>query len=247
MPDMKAGIVSALIVFPAFCQSLSFEAALIKPSLPPEQQQIFHNGVMIDNTHVDMGYQSLLDLIARAYRVSTFQVAGPEWMKSARFDVDAKLPSGAGSTHVPEMLQTMLAERFGLKVHREDRLTPVYNLIVGKSGPKMPLADDSTKAASPKRVSSGMTEFEFRQTMPELASFLTRMTPRPVFDKTGLTEKYQVVIDLPLVPAGEAAGAADESSSIFTSVEQLGLKLDPQREPLETVVVDHVEKMPTEN
>jgi uncharacterized protein (TIGR03435 family) len=55
------------------------------------------------------------------------------------------------------------------------------------------------------------------------------------------------VIDLPLVPAGEATGAADENSSIFTSVEQLGLKLDPQKEPLDTIIVDHLEKMPTEN
>jgi len=244
---MKAGILAAIIAFPALCQSLSFEAALIKPSLPPEQQQIFHNGVMIDKGHVDMGYQSLADIIARAYRVSVFQIAGPEWMKSARFDVDAKLPSGESEAHVPEMLQTMLAERFGLKAHREDRLTPVYDLIVGKGGPKMPLADDSTKSVPPRRVSSGMTEFEFRQTMPELASFLTRMTPRPVFDKTGLTGKFRVVIDLPLVPAGEAASASDESSSLFASVEQLGLKLDPQKEPLETIVIDHLEKIPTEN
>jgi uncharacterized protein (TIGR03435 family) len=237
----------AFFAITAFAQLPSFEAAVIKPSLPPEQQKIFHNGVMIDKGHVDMGYQSLEDLIARAFRVSTFQISGPEWMKSARFDVDAKLPSDASDVHVPEMLQAMLAERFGMKAHQEDRPTAVYNLIVGKGGPKMPVADDAAKSAPPKRVSSGMTEFDFQMTMPALASFLTRMTPRPVFDQTGLTGKYRVAIDLPLVPAGQAAGAEDESSSIFTSVEQLGLKLDPQKEPLQTIVIDRLEKMPTGN
>jgi hypothetical protein len=126
---------AALVFFAitAFAQSPSFEAAVIKPSLPPEQQKIFHNGVMIDKGRVDMGYQSLEDLIARAYRVSTFQISGPEWMKTTRFDVDAKLPADASDVHVPEMLQAMLAERFGMKAHREDRPTAVYNLIVGRA------------------------------------------------------------------------------------------------------------------
>lgn len=239
--------LAAVIACQVYAQTVAFEAAVIKPSLPLEQQKIAHMGVAINNSRVDMGYQSLTEIVALAYGVSSFQIMGPDWMKSERFDIDARLPSGANQSQVPQMLQAMLAERFRMTMHRENRPTPVYNLIVGKGGPKLELSDDSVAVRQPKRVSSGMTEFELRTTMANLASFLSRMTPRPVFDKTGLTGKYRVVIALPLAPSGEAGAHEDESSSLFSSVEALGLKLDPQKEPLETITVDHLEKMPSEN
>ena len=80
---------------------------------------------------------SLDNLIAIAYRVKRYQISGPDWMASERFDIAAKLPAGAAEKEIPEMLQALLEDRFQMKMHRESRELPVYALVVGKGGPKM--------------------------------------------------------------------------------------------------------------
>src|SRR5207249_5172791 len=86
---------------------------------------------------VDYANVSLRDLIRRVYEVKEYQVSGPDWMKSARFDIVAKIPSDTPKEQVPLMLQTLLAERFKLAIHRETKDLPMYALVVGRNGPKM--------------------------------------------------------------------------------------------------------------
>ena len=85
----------------------------------------------------DFSGASLASFISRAYRVRSFQISGPQWMNTTRFDIFAKLPGGASPDQVLEMLQTLLAERFRLVLHRESKEFPVYMLVVGKEGPKL--------------------------------------------------------------------------------------------------------------
>ena len=96
-----------------------------------------HVGMKIDAARVDIGYWSIKQLILRAYGLSPSQASGPDWMDSLRFDILAKLPEGATQDQLPEMLQWLLVERFGLVAHGETKDLPGYALVLGKGGPKM--------------------------------------------------------------------------------------------------------------
>ena len=284
----------------------AFEVASVKPAAPLDRAQMLsgqmHVGMKIDAARVDIGGMSLADLIRVAYRVKPYQVSGPDWMASERFDVLAKLPEGASSGQVPEMLQALLAERFKLTVHRESKEHAVYALVVGKNGPKLkesaPDADApaATNDANPQvRVSGrgentqvsisggqigtahmsmgtgGMMHLEApKMNMAAFADTLSRFFDRPVVDLTELKGTYQLALDLSMEDLRNAArtmgflgpgmgggrgGAqppADAASdpaglSIFAAVQQLGLKLEPRKVAIDVVVVDQLEKAPTEN
>src|SRR5436853_2469631 len=113
-----------------------FEVASIRPSAAPSVERI-NLGVHIDGAQVRCNSLSLKDYIRIAHRVKDFQVSGPEWLASERFDIAATLPAGAASEKVPDMLQALLAERFQLKLHRDTKEFPVYGLALGKGGLKM--------------------------------------------------------------------------------------------------------------
>jgi uncharacterized protein (TIGR03435 family) len=300
-----------------------FEVASIKPAPPIEPAKIvagkMHIGMSVDAARVDIGNLSLADLIRIAYRVKPYQVSGPDWMSSLRFDVLAKMPEGSSKDQVPDMLKALLAERFKLTVHRDSKEHSVFALVVGKNGPKLkeaapdantpaPAADGApskpgtivmgtgegqvrvspngdgkgaTVAGGPfgqMKVSmgeAGMMRMEFaRITMPGLADMLSRFADRPVIDMTELKGTYQVALDLSMeemrnvaraaamqagiaMPGPGGAGEANRSpadaastpsgSSVLGAVQQLGLKLDPRKTPVETLMVDHLERAPTEN
>ena len=307
---------AALITAPIRAQNApapAFEVATIKPANLPSPGQAaagkMHIGMMIDGARVDIGALSLTDLIRTAYRVKPYQVAGPSWMTTTRFDVMAKIPEGVSKDQVPEMLQSLLAERFGLKIHRESQDHSVYALVAGKGGPKLkeappeapaPAAEKSDDKSGmtigtekgPVRVTNdskgvvvrggpagtmrmnmidGKMHMEAQNiTMESFAEMLSRFVDRPVVDFTGLKGSYQVTLDLSMddlrnaaraqgvMMAGPGAGpegakpsdtASDPSGggSIFQAIQQLGLKLEPRKTPLDTIIVDHIEKNPTDN
>jgi uncharacterized protein (TIGR03435 family) len=211
---------------------------------------------------------ALLDLIAAAYSVRASQVSGPAWLDDQSFDIDAKLPDGTKKAEVNAMLQSLLEERFGLKVHRGTQTKQGFALVVGKNGPKL-------KPAEPPAPIEGLTEEEQQAkarelamkrmtammdrikdggaplggassafwdstTTGEMAYRLERFAEGPVADETGLTERYSVTIQTwknADVPGG----------TIFDALEKLGLKLEPRKVTVETVVVDQVSKTPTAN
>jgi uncharacterized protein (TIGR03435 family) len=212
---------------------------------------------------------SLLNLIATAYGVRTTQVSGPDWLADQGFDVEAKVPDGTPKEALNAMLQSLLEERFGLKVHRDTKTSPGFALVVGKDGPKLaatappppPAAKELTegeqkaqteqlKAKLQKQVQAdrersqevGPNSYQGWSaiTMDELAAQLVKTAGAPVVDETGLTGEYKVRIETwqnPDVPGG----------SIFDAVEKLGLKLEPRKVRVETVVVDKASRMPSEN
>jgi uncharacterized protein (TIGR03435 family) len=289
----------------------AFEVASVKPAAPLDRIQMLsgqiHIRMKIDAARVDIGSMSLAELIRVAYRVKQYQVSGPDWMASERFDVLAKLPEGGSREQVPEMLQALLAERFKLAVHRESKEHAVYALVVGKNGPKLKESEPDADApaggapaaavdANPQvRISGrgentqvsisggqigtahmsvgpgGTMHLEApKMTMAAFADTLSRFFDRPVVDLTELKGTYQVAIDLSmedlriaartmgLMGPGMGAGtdgarpptdaASDPAGlSIFAAVQQLGLKLEPRKAALDLIVIDHLEKTPTEN
>jgi uncharacterized protein (TIGR03435 family) len=251
----------------ALAQGPGFEVASIKPAPPPSQGRMMV-GVKRDAGRVTYSGMPLKMLITTAYRVKPYQVSGPGWLDSERFEIVAKLPEGANAEQIPEMLQALLAERFGLKLHRETKELPVLALVVGKNGPKLEEVDAPPAAASPSLGQGGMMRMEpgkltaQRVKLDGFAGMISNMVGRPVIDETGLTGFYNFTLefspeDMANMKGGvmrmagpSEAGPAPEAApggSIFQSVQKLGLKLEPRKAPIEFLVVDHVEKTPTEN
>lgn len=125
-----------------------FEVAAISPAAPLNPQQILASGgaglrvgLNVTDTRVDAGYLSLADLLPLSFKVQPYQISGPSWLGEQRFDIHATIPPGATKEQVPEMMQALLVERFGLVSHRESREMPVYALAVDKEGSRLKDAD----------------------------------------------------------------------------------------------------------
>ena|ERR1017187_1006715 len=114
-----------------------FEVASIRPSAPLGGGSQVNVGIHVDGAMVSCMAFSVKDYMVMAYQVKFYQIMGPEWIAGDRFDITAKLPEGATRSQVPAMLQTLLADRFEMKMHRENKELPVYTLVVGKGGSKM--------------------------------------------------------------------------------------------------------------
>ena len=287
----------------------SFEVASVKATGPIDGQKVASGqqrvGMKVDAGRVDIEGLSVSDLLFLAFKVRPEQITGPNWlgigntMNAERFEIHAKLPSGATKDDVPEMLQSLLTERFKLVFHREQKEQSVYALLVGKNGttlqpsapdpapsPDAPPAGGSARPDAVQisgnaqsgmtvRSAAGATKITMGQdgtmhmeaekmTIEQLATSVTRFVGRPVVDMTGLTGTYKIVLDLSredLLAAARAVGAnvpggaggpgggpADPAgTSVFQSVEKLGLKLDSRKAPIEFLVIDRLEKTPTED
>jgi uncharacterized protein (TIGR03435 family) len=276
---------------------LAFEVASIKPAEPLNAERMMAGQqritVNVDAARVDFSDISLAELIRAAYRVKLYQISGPDWVTTSRFNVVAKLPEGAKAEQVPEMLRTLLAERFHLVLHDSSKEMPVYALVAGKDGPKLkesppddapdapaPAANDSRPGAGARNLSPMSTEgpngstrmsvgqnglhLEMKKmTLPSLIDWLSRFTDRPVVDQTELTGHYDLTLNVSrdeMLNAARNAGMAVDAArrapdgatdpggdSVFASLQKVGLKLDPRRLPVTLLVVDRMDRTPTEN
>jgi uncharacterized protein (TIGR03435 family) len=319
----------------AFAQNPTFEVASIKPTAPQEMGRIMVR-MGGDPGRIDYVNVSLRDLIRQAYAVKDYQISGPDWLTSARFDVQAKYPPDTPVETRNLMMQALLAERFSLKVHKESKETQTYSLVVGKNGHKLKKADPNKLttmlvdgpggpgtsdrnvrvapgapasgpaaggggggtwntagaptgagmrlgapaggAAGPGGGGRGMTMMRMEghgklhmtsmgTALPNFAEMLARQVGKPVFDETKLEGLFDIDLEFKPesgsiagmrmagpgmahpegVPSGPAPEAV-EAPSIFTAVQdQLGLKLESKKGPIETIVVDSANKTPTEN
>ncbi|MEO8367845.1 MAG: TIGR03435 family protein [Candidatus Solibacter sp.] len=209
---------------------------------------------------IDFRYVTLKYCLAFAYRMKEFQVSGPQWLGETRFDIVAKGAEGTRPEQLPEMMQALLAERFKLALHQETKEFSVFILSVDKSGAK--LKESGPEYANADGAAVGMSmgpnnigKMEVKHgNMTSLVNTLSRLLARPTLDRTGLTARYDFDLDYGredvggLVPPATGAPAAGEpAASVFTSVKRLGLRLESQKVPMDTVVVDRGEKAPTEN
>lgn len=181
-------------------------------------------------------------LISTAYGIdSDYITSKQDWIDSERYDVTAKAEGGQGisSEQLKPMLQQLLAERFKLTVHRETKTMAGYLLVVAKGGPKL----QPTKGAPARpAILKGALRAD-NISVDVLAGMLRRPLGKPVANQTGLTGNFDVTFDF--APEGAEDSALP---SIFTAIqEQLGLKLVPQKVPVETLVIDHAERVPIQN
>jgi uncharacterized protein (TIGR03435 family) len=265
---------------------LEFEVASIRPASEQVQPQVAA-GLHVDGAQVALNYFSVKDIVGMAYRVKPNQIIGPDWLSGQRYTIAAKLPDGASQDQVPQMLQSLLTDRFQMKTHRETREFPVYALGVAKTGLKISAlpADPDTQDKAPINIAAGgngngvainlgngssfalgPTAFEVKKLdMPTFADMLTRFTDRPVVDMTEIKGRYDFSLDLTpedrtamlirialaqgVVLPPQAMRALDFGSnvSLSSSLEKLGFTLESRRAPLEILIIDSIQKTPTEN
>jgi uncharacterized protein (TIGR03435 family) len=280
--------------FPILSMSLgivcaqSFEVASIKPAAPMQPGRIMVGSRGGPGTgepgQITFTNSSIADLIQSAYDVKSFQVTGPGWLQTERFDVIAKVPAGATKAESRIMLQHLLADRFKLVLHRSTKESSIYALVVAKGGPKLTESAkpaDAEAANEPGHVGGGMTMMiapggRMRMvaqgtTIAKLVDALAMQLDRPVVDMTGLAGTYDLTLEFapdpsimqakmaamgmpppPPPPDGAGPAAAPSESgplaTIFTALpEQLGLRLEARKGPVELLVVDSAEKTPADN
>jgi uncharacterized protein (TIGR03435 family) len=198
----------------------SFEVASIRPS-PGAPQQGVAAGARIDGSQFRASYLTLKDYIGVAYRLKLYQISGPDWVGTDRFEIAASLPEGSLPAQLPSMMQTLLEERFQLKFHREKRDFPVYVLEIAKGGlkmtetppspelekadPRAPQAFTGTGSNQGVSINLGQgSSFSFsnnkfeakRLTMGSLAGTLERFLDRPIVDMTDLKGSYDFSVDV---------------------------------------------------
>jgi uncharacterized protein (TIGR03435 family) len=246
----------------------AFEVASVKPAPPPADPDELRVQIGGDPGMIDYENVSLKMMIARAYEMEEFQISGPDWIETARFDILAKVPPNAPKGQIPLMLQNLLAERFKLTVHREQKVMPVYAMVVGKGGLKVKPLEGDPEGSMRNMFSPKGRAFSGQMTLAALVAALSQMLDRPVVDLSGVKGTYD--IDLEWVPdehessaltkmrvmGGQAGGGAEahgetpdpNGPSIFGALqEKLGLRLDGRKSPVDILVVDGAQKVPTEN
>jgi uncharacterized protein (TIGR03435 family) len=185
-------------------------------------------------------------LVMLAYNLPDSQITGgPGWVESDGFDIDAKAENPTSYEQINLMLQTLLADRFQLRIRRETREQPVYALILEKPSPNLvPHADDGTLPVIRVGSTPGERIFE-NMPIARLAMLLRGETGRTVVDKTGLEGSYDFKVEyasnLSKGPREENA-PSELGQSVFAAVRKLGLKLESQKGPSEYLTIEHVEK-----
>jgi uncharacterized protein (TIGR03435 family) len=185
-----------------------------------------------------------MGILEWAYGVREFQVAGaPEWLKEELFDIDARAEHPSSEDQIKQMVQALLADRFKLKLHRETKAIPVYALVVGKDGPKLAEAQDASLNQGLGNIIVPPGELKARgATMALFVSILTENLDRPVIDKTNLTGHYDFDLTYDGPPWSiEEHGWRPFGEAIFRPIQDLGLKLEPQKSPVEVLVIDSVD------
>jgi len=235
----KTCIFLVLAAVVAFAADPQFEVATIRPSAGGPGG--FAPGVR--NGRFYTTESSLKTLIGYAYLIPDIQISGPGWIDSQFFDITATLPAGSTPDQAPPMLRALLEERFHLKSHREMVEMNYYALTIGKDGTKLkeliPGEPIPTPKFGPDRPPSTLMT---NGTVADFAAFLAKTMGRPILDKTGLAGRFHILLQY--TPPSSTLPGPD----ILTAMqEQLGLKLEAQKGPVDILKVDSADKAPTDN
>jgi uncharacterized protein (TIGR03435 family) len=217
----------------------AFEVASVKAPPPGSMEK----GMSMTRSEVRWRGFSLKEYIKTAYGVKDYSLSAPSWLDTAVFNVDAKFPAGAALKDMPAMLQTLLAERFGLVVHHETQGVNGFTLVVDKKGPKIQPVEPGS---DPRGATFYKTKIVLKNgSLAQFADALSSHLDRPVNDQTGLAGFYNLSVEWLADDAPLADGPT--AVTIFAAVEQLGLRLQSGKVPVEILVVDRMERAPIEN
>ena len=200
--------------------------------------------VEVSGDRLTMRNVTLRSCISWAYSLQDFQVTGD--LGADRFDIAAKAAAPSTTPMLRAMLGTLLADRFRLTFHRDTKQLASLTLVVAKGGPKLRISHEDAPGILLPSKSAMVAQ---HATMTEFVSTLAGPLRTPVVDKTGLTGRYDFTVDLSSYFADTKAGEQPDLTGIVMSAlrEQIGLNLESRKEPVEILVIDHVDRNPTGN
>ncbi len=257
----RTAVLTACVI--GFASGQNFEVVSIRPHRLPQGQMVFPMsttpGPMVPSPKGNRFGTELVtfqELIQMSYGVMEYQIIGlADWEKISGgdyFDIDAR---SAGSTEpttdeLQTMLQNLLADRFQLRAHKEKREVPVYALVMGKGGVKgRALTKEEVKAGEMPVARGAARRTEETTTMritvdPGLVRRLSNVVDRPILDQTGLTGMYEFSsLDWRQLGIEHREDPMTGMASAMAAVqERLGLKLEPRKEPMDVIVIDHAER-----
>jgi uncharacterized protein (TIGR03435 family) len=225
----------------------SFEVASIRAGQPGRES------IEFGPASLTMRSVRLAGCIRWAYGVQEVQVIGPAWLNDGWFDIFAKSASAVSVAELRDMLQQLLAERFKLAVHRDTKEMTSLILTVAKSGHKLVATETE---GSPSFQTGKLSATGRGATLEPMLALLSRELREPVIDQTGLKGRFNYFIDIDPYFTEESRKAAagvdgppPDANAIIAAAfqKELGLKVEAKKVPVEVIVVDHVEKTPTEN
>ncbi len=241
-------ILSLATAFVLGAASPAFDVATVKPADPGEAGP----GDVARNMTTEPGHFAMRNVPLRyciewAYDLKDYQVSGPDWIRNDnRYDIVANAPGPASEDDMRKMLQALLRERFQMTVHRETKNLDVYALLPGKGPSKLkPATDDEQTSLGAGE--HGAVKFT-KQPVSRFTFMLTRRMDRPAIDMTGLKGMFDFTIDLSGLGFNGNPPSDTSAPSVFTTVqENLGLRLEAQKAPIDVLVIDRAEKTPTAN
>jgi uncharacterized protein (TIGR03435 family) len=221
----------------------AFDVASIRPSEGGREN------VDVLPGSITMRNMRLSAAIRWAYNVLDVQVSGPDWLTSTRFDIVAKAGTPAREAEMRTMMQKLLADRFKMEFHRQTKELQALILTVGKNGHKL---KEVEQEGSPSFSTGRMNLTGKGATVAQLIVFLSAQLRQPIIDQTGLAGRYDYFMDINAYITDEMRnqpGPPAEAPSIIAQAlqSQLGLKVDPKKTPLEVLIIDKIEKTPTDN
>jgi uncharacterized protein (TIGR03435 family) len=228
-----------LVLTAAQAQTPAFEVASVRPTQHGRTADGWSRssaGVPSPGSFVATN-SSLNELIRWAYDLREYQVEGPPWLNDDNecFDIQAKAPPSTPAAQMRLMLQTLLGERFRLKAHKETRSVSGLALVAARGGAKLqPARNDASRSVS----WMGRNMSAANLSMEGFANSLSRQLKQVVVDRTGISGSYEIALSY---------GPDDTGPSIFTAIQPLGLRLESAKVPVEVLVIDHIDKAPTEN
>jgi uncharacterized protein (TIGR03435 family) len=234
----------------------AFDVASVKVGQPATGggERGRRDNIQVSPGTVTMRNVNLKTCIRWAYHVTEYQVTGPAWLDSERFEIAGKAAGPAADDQLRLMMQSLLQERFKLAFHRQTKEIAAYVLVVGKNGPKV--QESKTEGESSIDVNQRAMSVSVQRTpVSQMIDLMTNVLRAPVIDNTGLKGRYDLTLNVAKYAADMAAqgksmdSAPADPAALISLVlqEELGLKLEAKKLPLELLIVDHAEKVPVEN
>ena len=236
-----------------------FEVASVKPAAGGPRGP----SATLDPGMVSFRNTNLKNLLMRAYGLRNYQIQGPGWIETERYDVVAKVPDGAPPDQVPAMLRNLLAVRFQLLARRETREESVFVLSVGKNVPKLTnttmditsgLGLASNLPANDLAYDAGRLQMR-GVTVAMFANTLATLLGSPVLDETGIEGVFDISLNVQMgqisaIRMGAAADnteASEPTNTLAAAIKELGLNWGTRKAPVEHLVVESAVKVPVEN
>jgi uncharacterized protein (TIGR03435 family) len=231
-------VIILLLVASCILSAQTFEVASVRPSMPEAGSGARSTGAVPrqqESSRINYPRVSLRAVIAAAYGVDPDRVSGPQWLEDERYDISAKLPSGASPDQTPIMFQHLLADRFHMTAHEEAKPAKGFGLVVTKGGPKLTPA----KVAGSVGFNATADSVTFTSTtMEQFARLLSRFVGNPVADETGIEGEFDITVNTPM---------SELQSGSVSAIQDLGLRLETRATQMKFIVVDKAERIPTEN